>query len=139
MVGAARFKKLALSLEGAVEVPHVDRLAYRTSRRIFATLAPDGRSANLLLSPEVQDAIVEAMPQHFRPVAGGWGRMGYTTVELAKVPEAELVRALAEAHAMAQPKAKRAPPKATGGPPKAQRSQPSPVRKSSSVVKARRR
>jgi hypothetical protein len=131
MVAPARFKALALALEGASEVPHVDRLAYRTPRKIFATLAPDGRSANLLLSPEVQDAIVEAMPQHFRPVAGGWGRMGYTTVELAGVPEVELVRALAEAHAMARPK-----PSAR---PKARTAQPRPVRKSSSVVKARRK
>jgi hypothetical protein len=128
MVTAARFKALALAHEGATEVEHMDRLAYRTTRKIFATLAADGRSANLLLTPDVQDAIVEAMPEHFRPVPGGWGRMGYTTVELVAVPERELVRALAEAHAQARPKA---PPQKRG--------QPSPARAKSSVVKKRRK
>ena len=34
---------------------------------------------------------------------GGWGRMGYTTVDLTKVSEADLARALTEAHARAMP------------------------------------
>lgn len=121
MVTAARFKKLALSFPDATEVPHMERMAYRTPRKMFATLAPDGRSANLLLSLEVQDAIVEAMPRAFAPVPGGWGRMGYTTVDLSAVDEVELLRALEEAHAMAAPKkpplkkrVKKAPPKKAG-------------------------
>lgn len=107
MVTAARMKKLALALPGTTEVQHMDRVAYRTSRKMFVTLAPDGKTANLLLTPEVQEAIVEAMPEHFAPVPGGWGRMGYTTVTLPKVPEAELQRALREAHQNALPAPKK--------------------------------
>jgi hypothetical protein len=103
----ARFVALALALEGATEVAHVDRRAFRTTRKIFATLAPDGRSANLLLEPELQAAVIEAMPHAFRPVPGGWGRMGYTTVELEAVSEDELVRVLREAHALALPAPKK--------------------------------
>jgi hypothetical protein len=117
-IDSARFKKLCLALEGATEVPHVDRLAYRTTRKIFATLPPDGRTANLLLVPELQAAIIEAMPHAFSPVPGGWGRMGYTTVDLARVTEPELVRVLKEAHSLAsEPKNK--PSKTTAKPPKA--------------------
>jgi hypothetical protein len=109
MVTAARFKQLCMSLAGTSEVPHFDRLAYRTPRKIYATLPPDGTTANLLLVPELQDAVVEAFPHAFGPVAGGWGRMGYTTVELAKVAENELVPVLREAHALASEPAKRKP------------------------------
>lgn len=107
MVTAARFRAIALSLEGAIEVPHMERAAFRTKRRIFATLPPDGASANLLLDRDLQEAICSALPKAFAPVPGGWGRMGYTTVTLRAVGEADLVRALTEAHARAsEPKTK---------------------------------
>lgn len=109
MVTAARFQQLCRALEGTSEVPHFDRLAYRTKRKMFATLPPDGRTANLLLVPELQAAVVEALPHAFQPVAGGWGRMGYTTVDLAAVAEDELVRVLRESHALASEPAKRTP------------------------------
>ena len=40
-VSKAKVRKLALSFEGANEVVHVDRPAFRTTRKIFATLPPD--------------------------------------------------------------------------------------------------
>lgn len=107
MVSAARFRKLALSFEGAIEVPHMERAAFRTKRRIFATMPPDGASANLLLDPELQEAVCENLPNAFAPVPGGWGRMGYTTVNLRVVSEEELMPVLTESHALAsQPKTK---------------------------------
>jgi hypothetical protein len=119
MVTAARFRQIALSFEGALEVPHMERAAFRTKRRIFATLPPDGKSANLLFDLDLQEALCEALPDAFSPVPGGWGRMGYTTVDLRAVSVADLTRALGEAHARAsEPKSK---PKASrkgrrGGP-----------------------
>ncbi len=108
MVTAARFRAIALSLEGALEVPHMDRAAFRTKRRIFATLPPSGASANLLFDLDLQEAICEALPESFEPVPGGWGKMGYTTVNLRTVSEADLVSALTEAHARASEPARRA-------------------------------
>lgn len=109
MITAARFKQLCLSLEGTIEAPHFDRLAYRTKRKIYATLPPDGNTANLLLVPELQAAVVESLPHAFEPVPGGWGRMGYTTVDFAKVTEGELGPVLREAHALASEPVKRKP------------------------------
>jgi hypothetical protein len=40
---AEEFRDLALALEVTVEIGHFDRRAFR-ARRIFASLAPDGRS-----------------------------------------------------------------------------------------------
>jgi hypothetical protein len=112
MVTAARFRVLALSFEGALEVPHMERAAFRTTRRIFATLPPDGASANLLLDPELQEAVCAELPEAFAPVPGGWGRMGYTTVTLGAISERDLLRVLGLAHARAnEPKTKKKPGK----------------------------
>jgi hypothetical protein len=114
VVTAARFRSLALSFDGATEVPHFDRSAFRTTRRIFATLPPDGATANLMLDLEVQAAVCEALPHAFSPVAGGWGRMGATTVDLRAVKEADLMRVMTEAHAKAsEPKGAARPRRST--------------------------
>jgi len=108
MVTAKRFRAIALSFEGAFEAPHFERTAFRTKRRIFATLPPDGASANLILDADLQDAICDALPKSFAPVPGGWGRMGATTVDLRTVSEADLRGALIEAHARANAPKKKA-------------------------------
>jgi hypothetical protein len=108
MVTAARFRALALALPGAIEVPHMERAAFRTKRRIFATLPPDGETANLALIPELQAAVLEELAYAFHPVPGGWGKMGFTTVQLTVVSEEDLSRVLGLAHELAsQPKGSR--------------------------------
>ena len=63
------------------------------------------------LDRDLQEAVWEELPEAFAPVPGGWGRMGYTTVNLRTVSDADLARALTEAHAASLPtaKAKRKP------------------------------
>jgi hypothetical protein len=115
MVTAARFRALALALPGAIEVPHMERAAFRTKRRIFATLPPDGETANLGLIPELQAAVLEELSYAFHPVPGGWGKMGHTTVNLTVVSEEDLARVLGLAHELAsQPKGSRPPSSASG-------------------------
>ena len=46
------------------------------------------------LTPEQQSMLVEAEPEIFRPVPGGWGRQGYTNVRLAKADATTLKSAL---------------------------------------------
>jgi hypothetical protein len=77
-VTAARARKLALSLEGATEAPHFDRAAFRTPRKIFATLAKSGADINLMFDSGLQEFYCEQTPKAFAPVPGGWGRMGAT-------------------------------------------------------------
>lgn len=103
-VTPARAKKLALGLEGASERPHFDRIALRTPRKTFATLAGDGADINLMFDPELRDFYCEQAPHAFAPVPGGWGRMGATRCDLKKVDEATLLSALKAAHALAAPK-----------------------------------
>jgi hypothetical protein len=83
------------------EAPHSDRIAFRTPRRIFATLAPDAKTANLLLEADQQAALVESHPEAFAVIPGHWGLRGWTKMTLAAVSLAEAKAALADAHARA--------------------------------------
>ena len=68
---------------------------FRVGGRIFATLAAQSKGyGNLMLSPELQADLIEARPDVFVPVPGGWGRMGATHVRLAKANTKVLTGAL---------------------------------------------
>ena len=119
-VTAKRAQALALSLENAVAVPHFKRLAFRTPRRIFATLGPGGRDINFMFDLLQQAQFCAEAPNAIAPVPGGWGRMGITSCDLDAIDAATFERALRAAHARAnQPrtgaKPKRAPAPANKG------------------------
>ncbi len=98
----ADLRRIALSLEGAVETPHFDRAAFKVAR-IFVTLAADGKTANFKFTPDEQEFKCMLAPEAFSPVPGGWGRMGYTTGILSALSEADLRDALETAHRHALP------------------------------------
>jgi len=98
-VTPARVRKLALALEGASEVPHFDRAAFRTPRRMFATMSGDGRDVNFMFDPMLQEHYVAMAPDAFAPLANAWGKQGATRCLLKAVDEATFRSALAAAHA----------------------------------------
>jgi hypothetical protein len=100
-VTAQEARDLALALEGASEAAHFNRTAFRTPRRIFATLAADGEDMNLMFDDVLQAFYQEHAPQAFAPVPGGWGRRGATRCLLGAVDPDTLRGALAAAHARA--------------------------------------
>jgi hypothetical protein len=103
-------RELALSLENASEAPHFDRVAFRTPRRIFATLARTGSDLNFMFDHEQQKHFCAAAPEAIAPVAGGWGRMGATRCDLKRIDTSTFTAALQAAHARAnapRPKARR--------------------------------
>jgi hypothetical protein len=106
-VTPARARELALTLPEASEAPHFDRIAFRTPRKIFATLSAAGGDLNLMFGPDLRDFYCEQAPQAFAPVPGGWGSRGATRCDLRNADEATLVSALRAAHALAAPKVKR--------------------------------
>lgn len=102
------FRRIALSLEGAEEGSHMGSADFRVGGRIFATLASQKEGyGNLMLTPELQAAFVEEMPDIFVPIAGGWGRMGSTHIRLAKANEDVLAGALRSAWQLRLEKNKR--------------------------------
>ena len=102
MATAADVRKLALALEGTTEHPHFDRAAFKV-KRIYATLAADGLTANLKFTPDEQEFKAMLAPESFAPVDNAWGRQGWTTVTLARTTAEELRAALVMAHAHALP------------------------------------
>ena len=93
----------------------MERAAFRTKRKIFATLGTDKR-VNLVIEPaEQRDALMASFPDTFFSL-GGWTRLGYVGVDLATVDEALLTELLTEAWRAALPvvKKKRAAGKTRG-------------------------
>ena len=106
-VSKAKVRKLALSFEGASEVVHVDRPAFRTARKIFATLPPDEDAVNLMFDPATQEFFLEQAPGVIEPLPGGWGRMGMSRCKLKATDEASVHSALKAAYTLALPKPKK--------------------------------
>lgn len=93
MARAHDLRRIALSLAGTSEAPHFDRAAFRV-RRIYVTLASDGKTANFKFTPDEQEFKCLLAPDAFQPVSGGWGRQGWTTATLSELSVADLRQAL---------------------------------------------
>jgi hypothetical protein len=102
MATAADVRKIALALEGVSEVDHWDRPSYRTTKRIFAVMRPDGLFLNL--PAERKEFLFEADPEIF--VKFMWGKTANVVVQIAQVPKAELQGLIREAweHNKPEPK-----------------------------------
>ncbi|MDE2468028.1 MAG: MmcQ/YjbR family DNA-binding protein [Bradyrhizobium sp.] len=106
-MSASRFRKIALGLPGAVEGAHQAHADFRAGKRTFATLGyPDPNWGMVKLTPEQQSVLVEAEPDIFRPVPGGWGKYGSTNVRLAKASATTLRSALTQAWSNVAPQPK---------------------------------
>ena len=108
MATGRELRRIALSLAGTTEASHFDRAAFKVAR-IYATLAADGRTANLKLTPDEQHFKHLMAPEAFAAVPGGWGAQGWTTATLAALSTSELEAALEMAWRHATPKRGSAP------------------------------
>jgi len=103
MANGKDLHRIALSFDGTTEAPHFDRAAFKVAR-IYATLAADGRTANLKFSPDEQEFKCMLAPEAFALVGGAWGKQGWTTATLSALSVAELRDALETAWRHAVPK-----------------------------------
>ncbi len=114
-MSASRFRKTALALSDATESAHHGKADFRVGKRIFATLGhPDENWGTLKLTVQQQAMLVDAEPEIFRPVPGGWGKQGYTNMRLAKADATTLKSALAMAWTNVAPQGKVKPPAKAG-------------------------
>jgi hypothetical protein len=94
----AAFRRIALSLSETNEGAHMGHADFRVNGRMFATLGwPDKAWAMVKLPLELQDALIRAAPEAFKPASGAWGRQGSTMVHLADADEATLKDAIKSA------------------------------------------
>ena len=85
MVSIETVRQLALSFPETDEHPHFDRQAFRVKKKIFATLSEKDMTVSLKLTLMDQSVFCAFDTTVIYPVAGGWGRMGFTLVNLKKV------------------------------------------------------
>ncbi len=94
-MNAEDFREMALSFDGAEEGSHMGAPDFRVGGRIFATLAMQHLGfGNLMLSPELQQALIAEAPEVFLPIPGGWGRMGCTHIRLAEASPQQMLKGL---------------------------------------------
>jgi hypothetical protein len=92
------FRRIALSLPGAIEKAHMGHPDFRAGGKIFATLAyPNDEVGMARLTPEQQHNFVQADPAAFAPVKGAWGRRGCTHVRLSAARRPLVKKALEDA------------------------------------------
>ena len=108
---ASDFRRMALSLQGAIESAHMNHPDFRAFGKIFATLNEDETRGMVSLTPEQQEAFLDEHPSMFEPAAGAWGRQGATMVTLSAADEETVGEALTvawqnKAHAAAATKTK---------------------------------
>ncbi len=100
MANSQSFARSALALPGTVSAPHFDRTAFKV-KRIYATLAADGLSANLKFTPDEQEFKCTLAPELFTALENAWGRQGWTQMLLAPATDEDVAAALTMAHAHA--------------------------------------
>ncbi len=105
MSTAADIRKIALALDGVTEIDHFARPAFRTKKRIFAVVRPDG--LYLHLPDERKEFLFEADPKTF--VKYMWGKTANVIVQPERVSKKELAALIHEAWEFNLPP----PPKAT--------------------------
>jgi len=112
MPSPADVRKIALSLDGVTEIDHFARPAWRTTKRIFAVMRPDGLYLNL--PDERKEFLFEADPKTF--VKYMWGKTANVIVQIERASKKELEALIREAYAHNLPppktaKKKRSPAK----------------------------
>ena len=102
-------RKIALALEGVAEVDHWGRPSWRTKKRIFAVMRPDGLYLNL--PDERKEFLFAADPKTF--VKFMWGKTANVIVQLPLVSKKELDALIREAweYSAPAPKKTKAKPK----------------------------
>src|ERR1700682_6499596 len=102
MTTASDVRKIALALNGVSEVDHWDRPSYRTTKRIFAVMLPDGLYLHL---PEARkEFLVDAPPDIFLRFM--WGKSAQVIVQITKLSKKELEALMREAWESATPPTK---------------------------------
>jgi YjbR protein len=88
------FRRIAVSMKGAVEGAHMGHPDFRANGRIFATLHTGDQFGMVKLMPEEQEEFLRTSPKMFVPSSGAWGRQGCTNVRLEAADKATVRAAM---------------------------------------------
>lgn len=109
MPSPADVRKAALALDGVTEIDHFARPAWRTAKRIFAVMRPDGLYLNL--PDERKEFLFAADDKTF--VKYMWGKTANVIVQIDRLSKKELEALIREAwtHNLPPPKKVKVPAK----------------------------
>ena len=100
-------RKIALALDGVTEIDHFGRPSWRTKKRIFAVMRPDGLFVHL--PEERKEFLFEADPKTF--VKFMWGKRSNVIVQTGRIGKKELEVLIREAWEFSSAPAKKAAPR----------------------------
>jgi predicted DNA-binding protein (MmcQ/YjbR family) len=103
MVSFDTVRKLALSFPEAEEMPHFEKASFRIKKKIFATLDAKNKRCVVKLSAVDQSVFCAYDKTIIYPIKGGWGKQGWTIIELKKVPKKLLMDALTTSYCEVAP------------------------------------
>lgn len=118
MATEADVRKIAMALEGTSEIDHFARPAWRTTKRIFAVMRPDGLF--LHLPDERKEFLFEADPKTF--VKYMWGQRSNVIAQIEHLSRKELAGLIGEAWEYNKPVVKPSKPRPAKPPRKLKRS-----------------
>ena len=104
MINPDEARAIALSFEGTAEQPHFNRTAFTVKKKIFATLSFEDKTHNLKFTPGRKFIFCPPQSEVTYPVHGGWGRQGWTTINLSKASKKLVMAALEEAYKLRKEK-----------------------------------
>lgn len=99
MPTASDIRRIALALDGVSEVDHFGRPSFRTKKRTFAVVRPDG--LYLHLPEERKEFLFEADPKTFAKFM--WGKRSNVIVDLKGISKRELEVLIREAWETVKP------------------------------------
>ncbi|RAW00074.1 MmcQ/YjbR family DNA-binding protein [Pseudochryseolinea flava] len=104
MISVNNFRKIALGLAEVEEQPHWENPSFRVRKKIFATLKENEKRAVVKLTA-LNQSVFCAYDEHvIYPVPGGWGKQGWTIIDLRRVKASICKDALITAYCTVAPK-----------------------------------
>ncbi len=104
MITPEETRTIALSFEGADEKPHFNRTAFTVKKKIFATLSFEEKTLNLKFTPQAQMIFCPPQSDTIFAIPNGWGKQGWTTINLDKSSKKLVKSALEEAYKLRKEK-----------------------------------
>lgn len=103
MIDPGTFIQMALSFEETIEQPHFEKTSFRVNKKIFATLDSTAGKVVVKLSEIEQSIFCGYDHSVMYPVNGGWGKQGWTVIDLKTVSTEILLDALTTSYCNVAP------------------------------------
>ena len=94
------FRQISLSFAETAEVPHFEKRAFRSTKKIFATLIEATGIGVALLTPAEQYVFCKLDEKNIYPVPNKWGLKGATYLDIKNIPKKILREILETAYTL---------------------------------------